>query len=367
MKAVIPVAVKKDSMFPFCESKPTGLMPVMGKPLVKHLINALQEVGVDDIYLVTNHLEQEFEEEFGEYTNVNIVHQDELSGTARAIECCDFIDEEFIAVNGDVLVSENDLQALEQKYRNSDCEAAMLATNEDRPEKFGVLSITNDRVSSIEEKPEDAQNTLVNTGIYMFSPAIFDYIDRLGEDQTSITDAVNLVAQEASARFELVEDYWLDIGTPRKLWKADRLKREHHIDSREVHDGAEISGKAELPDEVKVEEGAEIKAGAALEGRCYIGENAVVGPNTTVRDSSITAGCDLRSCDVDSSLLFEDSFIDASVSMTRSVVGEEVEIRPGTVIRESYIGPRSFVEMNNSVRGTQFVPDARTDLGEISK
>ncbi|MFB6190787.1 MAG: sugar phosphate nucleotidyltransferase [Candidatus Nanohaloarchaea archaeon] len=367
MKAVIPAAAKKDSMFPFSESKPTGLMPVGGTPVVRHLVTALQEIGVDDIYLVTSHLEQMFEDEFGEYTNVNIVHQDDLSGTASAVATCDFIEDDFIVVNGDVMVSESDLRSLKQKYEGSDCEAAMLATDENRPEKFGVLSITNDRVSSIEEKPDAAENTLVNTGIYMFSAEIFDRIEELEEDETSITDAVNRVIESGAARFELVEDYWLDIGSPRKLWQADRLEREHSIGSRQVHEDAEVAGTAKLPDEVVVEAGAEIRAGTVLEGKCYIGKDTVIGPGAVVKDSSIGPGCELRNCEVDSCLVFEKTDLDPQVSATRSVIGEEVEVRPGTVIRESYIGPRSFIEMNNSVLGAKFVPDARTDLGEISK
>lgn len=367
MKAVIPAAAKKDSMFPFSESKPTGMMPVCGTPVVKHLIKALQEIEVDDVYLVTNHLEQVFEDEFGEYTNVNIVNQDDLSGTASAVATCDFIEDDFIVVNGDVMVSEKDLRNLKEKYEGSDSGIAMLATGENKPEKFGVLSITNDRVSSIEEKPEEAENTLVNTGIYMFSPEIFDRIGELDRNETSITDAVNLVVESGAARFELIQDYWLDIGSPRKLWEADRLKREHSIDSRQVHEEAEVSDAAELSGEVVVEAGAEIKPGAVLEGKCFIGEDVVIGPNTVVRESSIGPGCNLRACDIDSVLVFEKTDFGSQVSASRSVIGEEVEVKSGTIIRESYIGPRSFIEMNNSILGAKFVPDARTDLSEVSK
>ncbi|MFB6147855.1 MAG: sugar phosphate nucleotidyltransferase [Candidatus Nanohaloarchaea archaeon] len=367
MKAVIPAAAKKDSMFPFSESKPTGLMPVKGKPLTRHLVESLKETGVDVIYLVTNHLEERYVEEFEDDADVEIVHQDHLSGTARAVSCCDFIDEEFIVVNGDVLVSGDDLTALVEKYRQTESEVAMLATGENKPEKFGVLSIQNDRVTSIKEKPEEAENTLVNTGIYMFSPQVFNVIEELEEDETSITDAVNGMTGSGKTRFELVDDYWLDIGSPRKLWKADRLKREHEIDSREIHEDAEVANSAELPEEVAVEEGAEIKPGTVIEGKCYIGEDVTLGPGTVVRNSSIGEGSVVRNCDLDQLLAFESVQLDSTVSVTRSVLGEEVEVKPGTVIQESYIGPRSFLEMNNSVRGASFVPDARTDLGEISK
>ncbi len=354
-------------MFPLSETRPTALMPVAGRPVVKHLIQELQSIGVDDIYLVTNHLEEQFEEEFGEYTNVNTVHQDELSGTAAAVETCDFMEEEFIVVNGDVLVSEGDLASLRQKHRNSDADVAMLATEEDRPEKFGVLSITNDKVVSIQEKPEDAENPLVNTGIYMFSPSIFDAIEELDEDETSITDAVNSMMEDGDARFELVRDYWIDIGSPRKLLQADKIKREYGIQETEVSDSAEVHETVEIDGRAVVEKGAELKPGTVLEGDVFIGENSVIGPNTVISDSSVAEDSRVESARVDSSVVFDLNIVDPFCHIENTVLGEEADVKPGSVIRESFIGARSFIEMNNSIRSVKFVPDARTDLGEISK
>ncbi len=367
MKAVIPAAKKKGSMFPFSESKPTGLMPVMGTPMVKHLIHALQDIGVDDIYIVTNHLEEKFEEEFGEYTNVNIVHQEELTGTAEAVSKCDFIKEDFFVVNGDVLVSTRDLDSLRQKHDESEVDVTMLATEEDHPEKFGVLSITNDKVVSIEEKPEEAENPLVNTGIYVFSPNVFDIIDSLEDDETSITDAVDRLVEREGARFEFISDYWIDIGSPRKLWKADEIKREYGIEENEIHPDAEVHDKVAIEGEAVIEEDAVVRAGTVLEGKVFICRGAIIGPNTVISGSSIAKNAQVEAAKVESSTIFESVILDPTVYVEDSVVGEEVDVKAGTVIQESFIGARSYIEMNNSIRGVKFVPDARTDLSEISK
>lgn len=367
MKAVIPAAKKKDSMFPFSESKPTGLMPVMGKPLVKHLIHALQDIGVDDIYIVTSYLEEEFEEEFGEYTNVNTVHQEELTGTAAAVATCDFIEEDFFVVNGDVLVSTRDLRNLKQKHDEFDSDVTMLATEEEQPEKFGVLSITNDKVVSIEEKPEEAENPLVNTGIYVFSPEVFDIIDGLGSEETSITDAVDRMVEREGARFEFITDYWIDIGSPRKLWKADEIKREYEIEDTDIDQDARIHDTVEVEGDAVIEAEAVVKPGAVLEGKVFIGRGAIIGPNTVISDSSVAKNSQVEAAKLEAANVFESVILDPTVYVEDSVIGEEVDVKPGTVIQESFIGARSYVEMNNSIRGVKFVPDARTDLSEISK
>lgn len=367
MKAVIPCALKEDSLFPFIESKPTGLMPVAGRPIVKHLISDLKQVGVEEIYLVTNYREEMFKEEFETNKDVNIVSQEELNGTGGAVEQCDFIDEDFLVVNGDVIISPEDLQALVDKHENTVDPATILATDEDSPEKFGVLSITNDRVVELEEKPEDPENTLINTGIYVFTPEIFSTLTEIEEDQKDLTEAVQRLIDQKEARFELVEDYWLDIGSLKKIWKADKIKRDFDIGETEIDEDATVHESVEITGQAVIEAGAEIKAGTVIEGKTLVGENSIIGPNTTLRDSTIGRNSQVRSADIDSSVLFEKNIVDSFTYIENSVIAEESNIKSNTVIRESFIGSRSFVEMNNSIYGVKFVPDARTDLSEISK
>jgi NDP-sugar pyrophosphorylase family protein len=366
MKAVIPCAKKEESLYPFTESRPTGMIPVMGKPIVKHLISDLQGEGVNDIYIVANYREEDFRKEFEEYTNVNVVTQEELNGTGGAVEVCDFIEEDFVVINGDVVTSKEDISALLEKHRETDSEGTVLADTDESPEKFGVLSIKNDKVADINEKPEEPENPLVNTGMYVFSPEIFSILGEM-EEEKDLTDAVQKLVEDHDIRFEMVENYWMDIGSNRKLWKADRVKRENEIEETEIHEEAEVHEDAVIDGKALIENGAEIKAGTVIEGKTFIGRDSRIGPNTTVRDSTVSRDSQMRSADIDTSLLFEKNIVDPSTHIEDCVMAEETDIKSNTTVRESFIGPRSFVEMNNSIYGVKFVPDARTDLGEISK
>ena len=366
MKAVIPAAKKKENMFPFSETLPTALMPVAGKPVVKHNIEALRENGVDEIYIVTKYREEIFKEEFGERTDINIVHQEELNGTASAVGKCSFIEDDFIVVNGDVIVSENDISRLIDKFKQENS-TSILATYENRPEKFGVLSIENDEVAGIKEKPDEPENPLINTGIYAFKPDIFETIDSLGDEETSLTDAVQKNIEDGDTYFVIADDYWVDIGSGEKLWEADKIKREATVTETDIHESAEVSDKATLNGSIVIEEGAIVEADAVLKGQCIIGENVRVEAGTAIKDSTVMRGSQLDQCSVESSLIFQENILDPFVAVENCVIGEESDIKSGTVIRESLIGARSFVEANNSILGTKFVPDARTDIGEISK
>lgn len=365
MKAVILCAKKKEDMFPFSETRPTALMPIMGRPLVWHLIDSLENNGIDEIYLVTNYKEEQFEQQFEEYTNVNLIHQEDLNGTANAVEECNFIEEDLIIINGDVVVSSNDLKNLINKHRNEEQEITLLATNNNKPEKFGVLSIKDDKIESIVEKPENPENTLVNSGIYATSPKIFEEIGE--NNDSSLTEVVKSFAKKRSAKFELIQDHWIDIGSPEKLWKADKIKREHLITETEISDEAEVHENVEIKGKAIVRPGAVLEPGTVLEDNVFVGEGSKIGPNSVVRDSSINKECLVRNSTVERSVLFEDNSLDPYVFVESSILGEDCSVKSCTTVRESFIGGRSFIETNNSIRGVKFVPDARTDLSEISK
>jgi NDP-sugar pyrophosphorylase family protein len=361
MKAVIPAAKKKESLFPFSESKPTSLIPLKGEPLILQTINKLKNLGIDEIYVIVNYKEKMFRQVLEERTDVNIVIQEDLSGTAEALKQVDFIEEEFLVINGDVVISENDLDRLIQ---NHDSDLSLLATDESKAEKFGVLSIQNDEIVGMAEKPEEPENTLVNSGIYVLEPDIFGLID--GGGYSSLTKVINDNIEGFDCRFTIISDYWIDIGSPKKLWEADRVLRENELEP-EISSEAEVSEKSNIGENVKVGKNAKIKDNVTVKGYTVISEGVNLDPNTVVRNSTLCKGTEIENADIDKSLILEDNIIDPYTRVEDTVLGEGTDIKSGTVIHESFIGPRSFIDMNNSVKGVKFVPDARTDISELSK
>ncbi len=360
MKAVILAAKKKESMFPLNDTAPTPLMPLNGKPLILQTIEKLKACNIEEIYVVANYKLEKYQKLFEERNDINIIVQEDLTGTAEALNTCSFIEDDFIVINGDVVVSKNDLSNLTESFGG---DFSIMAVENKRPEKYGVLSIENDKVRDIHEKPEKPENPLVNTGVYIFNPEIFDLIQ--ASKKESLTDVVAESLDEIRCRYVLAKEYWLDIGSGKELLKADRVLRSNES-SCSISPEAEISDKASVKENATVNSGAVVKAGAVVESS-VIGENAVIGPNTVVRNSTVGRGSELDGCVIDHSLLFEDCIVDSFTRVEDVVLAEECDLKSGTVIRESFIGPRSYIDMNNSIRGVKFVPDARTDLSEISK
>lgn len=361
MKAVILAAAKKEALFPFSETKPTSMLPLNSEPLLARLVSQAREAGAEKVYIVANHLEGQIQEYFSDDERVEIIHQEKTLGTGAALALCKDIENDLLVLNGDVVVSSRDLKGLVDKHEGSSSDCTVLGTHDSVPEKFGVLSIRDDNVTALEEKPEDAETSLVNTGIYCFTPRVFEELDRTGS--SSLTDAVREMLR--STKVHVAEDYWIDIGERRRLLQASRVCREEV--EGEIHETADVSPEAALEGKVEVREDAVVEAGAYIRGPAIIGRETVIGPNCAVRKSVIGNFTQLDSCSVFNSLIFEDVIVDPSTHVEDSVIGEGSDLKSCSGIRKCFLGADSFIDCNNAMRGVKTVPDARTDLGEISK
>ncbi|MFB6200223.1 MAG: hypothetical protein ABEJ83_05040 [Candidatus Nanohaloarchaea archaeon] len=184
----------------------------------------------------------------------------------------------------------------------------------------------------------------------------------LTEKEFNSEDDVLESLKQGSKALE-AENVWIEIGRPEKVIEADRSIR--NLKKPGISEEAEVSDDATVKDSI-VRPGAEIETGAVVKDS-LIGENVKIAENTVVKNSTVMENSFLRSCFVEDSLILEKVGIDPFSHVESCVIDRETSIKSNTTVRESIIGEDSFVEINNSIYGVKFVPNARTDLGEISK
>jgi len=253
---------------------------------------------------------------------VTYTKQGEQLGTAHAIgQAADHVDERFLALNGDVLLTENLVTGLAETPAN-----AMAVKRVENPSSFGVVNVGDGRVTGIVEKPADPPTNLANLGVYAFEPEIFDYIEatELSErGEYEITDSLGALVADGE-RVDAVEydGRWLDVGRPWDLLEANETLLADLEDDRRgtIEDGATIHGP------VVVEDGARVRAGAYVEGPVLIQSGADVGPNAYVRGSTVI-GPDVRvgnAVEVKNSILMADTAVGHLSYVGDSVLGENV-------------------------------------------
>lgn len=358
MKAVIVCDTVGDDIFPLTDSRPPALMPLAGKALVERLVDQFLDAGIDEVVVAAGDRTDMFRTKFESWDAASIVETDADSYGAALLE----IDpsKEFVCATGDIYVSDGEIRKVVEHLR--DGEKSVLAEPSERSQGFGFLTLGEQDLLASASRQTDETEPLASTGIYGLHP---DFPRDTRACDGDLAKALDAAADDTDVHVEMVRGVYSRIDSPEGMFEAGREARRnltgHISEDASVHDTAYVS------DEAVVQEGAEIGPNAAVLGQSYIGAETEIGTGAVVENSSVHSGAQVLNADVRGSAVWEDTVLDPNTSVERSLIAEESVVRSGTSITQSFIGPRSHIEINNSIRGVKFVPDARTDLSEISK
>lgn len=95
-----------------------------------------------------------------------------------------------------------------------------------RRAKYGIAQIRNDKVISIEEKPEHPKSNLAVTGAYIYGPNVFHVVKTLKPSwrgELEITDVNNHFVAEGLMKYSIVHGEWTDAGSIETLRRASEL------------------------------------------------------------------------------------------------------------------------------------------------
>lgn len=224
MKCVILAAGEGLRMRPLTIENPKPMLKVSGKPLLEHVLDALPE-KVDELVLVVGYLRNKIRDYFGDQFGrfkISYVAQEEKLGTYHALKLCKpFLgnDEKFLVLYADDLHGKDGLE----KCADSP-EIALLVSEAENPEKFGVVETSNDgRIIGIEEKPANPKTNLVSTGVLLLDKMVFDYeASRAPNGEYYLTDSLAQMLEAGQKIYAIKSSFWLPIGYPEDLKIAEK-------------------------------------------------------------------------------------------------------------------------------------------------
>jgi bifunctional UDP-N-acetylglucosamine pyrophosphorylase/glucosamine-1-phosphate N-acetyltransferase len=340
MKAVILAAGKGERLRPLTDSKPKHILPVGGVPLLEWPLRSLAEVGISEALIVTHYKEDQIKARLGDGSRLGIsisyARQEEMKGTADAFAVGEaFVgDEEFIGFYGDGFIAAESFKAVLDAHETGETTIAIISV--DDPSRYAAVELDGDRVTRIVEKPPkgEALSNLANTGIYVFTPKIFDYIRDTGlsaRGEYEVTDSIGyLIESGANVKAAILPSKgWIDIGRPWDLLEANAraLSGLSSSINGDLEDDVRILGP------VQIEKGARIRSGAYIEGPAFIGHGSDIGPNCYIRPcTSIGSGVRLgNACEVKNSIIMDGSHIAHLSYVGDSVIGESCNLGAGTI------------------------------------
>ena len=337
MRAWVLAAGEGTRMRPLTANIPKPLLPVAGKPFLRHVVEALRDGGVADVSILIGWQAKRVREYFGRGDAVGVrvdyAEQAERLGTAHAIGLAKaHVDGPFLALNGDIVITANTVKgilALQGKTGGP----VMAVAEAANPEQFGVVEVRDGKVVGIEEKPREPKSNLINAGVYAFDEDVFDLIaktpkSRRGEYE--ITDTLRMLIEKRDVHAFTLPEEWIDVGRPWDLLRANEIL----LKGLKPEVLGDVDKNAHLVGPVAVGKGTRVLAGAHVRGPTVIGEDSEVGPNCLVRPStSIGSRCKVGSgSEVKNSIVMDGTHVPHLNYVGDSILGERCNLGAGTKV-----------------------------------
>jgi len=243
-KVVIAAAGQGTRMLHLTKNKSKHLIRVNQYPFLKYVLDNLFLAGYRELILVVGYGSLLIKEFIDKYRpplktkktkyKITIINQYEILGpkekeygTACPLKCAkEFVGKEnFLFICGDNLYSVNTLK----KMNINDGYSYVAGFSHKHPEKYGVILSEKGFLKEIVEKPKKYIGSIINSGLYKFTPAIFDKVFKIKKSKRGeyeITDAINLLAKEKKVKVKEIKDYWFDFGNPIDIVKLSHFLKE---------------------------------------------------------------------------------------------------------------------------------------------
>ncbi|MFH1640327.1 MAG: bifunctional sugar-1-phosphate nucleotidylyltransferase/acetyltransferase [Chloroflexota bacterium] len=343
MKAVILAAGEGSRMRPLTYARPKVMLPLMGKPIMEHLLSEAKKAGVTEFVFVVGYHDEQIRSYFenGSKWGVRIDYatQRKQLGTADALKTVSpLVDEAFLMMNGDVILDSYDIAGLAAMRNN-----AMTLFEVQDTRGLGTVLTDGNRVSRIYEKVDNPPSHLANAGVYLFTPDIFDAVSRTRKSRRGeyeITDSIQILIDDGKPVSYHTIKYWLDLSYPWDLLSANEslMKGLKPQNMGTVEEHATIKGN------VAVGKDTVIRAGSYIVGPVIIGDNCDIGPNCFIRPAtSIGNHCHIgASCEVKNSIIMNGSKVPHLNYVGDSVIGEGCNLGAGTKIANLRLDKKSI-------------------------
>lgn len=385
MKAVILAAGEGTRLEPLTNVRPKPMIPVANRPLLEHVIEAVAEAGIDDIVLVVGYKRERIQSHFGDGddwdVNIEYAAQEKQLGTGHAVlQAEEFVDGEFIALNGDRVIDPDAIRQLIEVHSDSD-EPVMAVTRSASPSNYGVVELDGQYVENILEKPPEhaIPTDVINAGVYGFGEHIFDAIRSTDQEgEVALTTTLQRLAEDGSVRAVRFRGLWLDLSY---LWDVlsvntrllDRGEN-RTAETASIDDTASVGETTDLAADVRVHPNATVLRGSSLGPNVEVAANAVVENAVVLSDATIGAGAVVRDC-----VVGENAAVGANTTVGGGhadvVVDGEVhdDVRLGAVIGDNADVESAVTFESGTILGNESevasgaVLDGRIESGSIVK
>lgn len=253
-------------------------------------IETLVEAGIKEIIVNINPGEAELQKFVGDGSRwgVSIKYVEQEGGPlglAHIVKNAEQYlgDESFLFYLGDNIIL-GSIKPLVDKFEKEQLDMCLSFVKVAEPQGFGVAEIRDGKLVRVIEKPSEPPSDLAQTGIYLYSPKIFEAVKAIkpsARGEYEISDANTYMIEKGyKVGWVQAKTWWKDTGKPEDLLEGNQFIMSHFK-------LADNENKAKIGDRVVIQGAVKIGQGTELDDRVLIRGPVIIGKNCTIKNSYI--------------------------------------------------------------------------------
>ncbi len=229
------------------------------------------------------------------------------------------------------------------KENHADVTIATMPVPLEEASRFGiVIADENKKISEFEEKPKEPRSNLASMGIYIFSWKVLREALYAMKDQSGCDFGKHIIpyCHDKGQRLFAYEynGYWKDVGTLGSYWEANMELIDLIPEFNLYEEYWKIYTKSDMIEPQYLSANAVVEKSIIGEGSEVYGTvyNSVIGPNVTIGDGTV----------IRDSIIMADTVIGDHTTIDKSIIAESCRIGSGVTLG---VGEEAPNKLNASI------------------
>ncbi|WP_066497086.1 sugar phosphate nucleotidyltransferase [Abyssisolibacter fermentans] len=317
MYGVILCSGKGRKIWPFNDWWQKCCIPIVNKPIVVRLVEQLERLNLEGIYVVTGYNSEMVKYFLKDKTNITIIEENQSEGTAKSLlkGLKQIKGQDYIVVFGDTVVDEDSIKAVIDAYKKNKIPTALTQNlkKDERSIDWICAKVQDDEIKNIYGHPRSHYVNTRLSGVFVLNNEVVKYLETnpgymknvcvggMPPKESDLLQSLQMMIEDSKKILNVeVQNYCIDVDKPWNILEANKVVIDDLFSlmkENDIHKTAYIDETAVIDGKVRLGKGSRIGKNVIIKGDIYIGDNTiidygpiiegnvVIGNNTMIKDT----------------------------------------------------------------------------------